>query len=58
MDRRSAVVVIIPISPKHYVYRGSELPERRTVELIDSIYSTEGILQYTDAGIIQMSRYC
>ena len=53
-----------PISPKHYVYRGSELQKEGQFELIDSIYSTEGILQYTDAGtyknepLLENKTYC
>jgi hypothetical protein len=38
------------ISPKHYIYRGAEGAVEGDFELIDSVFSTQDILQYTDAG--------
>jgi CHU_C Type IX secretion signal domain len=38
------------ISPKHYIYRGGKDATESELVLIDSVFSTQDILQYTDAG--------
>jgi hypothetical protein len=38
------------ISPKHYIYRGSETDTEGSYVLIDSIFATQAILRYVDAG--------